>query len=211
MRLRSVGYLIVLALFCRSQSVPAQENEEEMVTAARKFIQRYLEEIRPIEIQANLAWWDANTSGKDDDFARKEQAENRLNAALSDQSSFAQLKSLREAGLGDPVLRRQIEVLYLKYLEKQVDPELLRHMTAKANQIEQAFNVYRAQVDGESLTDSQVRKLLIGVHGIVRVARRSGRPARTSARPSKPTCANWFAYGTRRQNSWVFRITTRCS
>src|SRR5260370_37363627 len=33
-------------------------------------------------------------------------------------------------------------------------------MTAKANAIEKAFNVYRAKVDGKEMADSEVRKVL---------------------------------------------------
>ena len=59
-----------------------------------------------------------------------------------------------------PAARRQIDVLYLTYLEKQVDPALLKKITARANAIEKAFNVYRAKVDGKEMTDSEVRKVL---------------------------------------------------
>ena len=51
-------------------------------------------------------------------------------------------------------------MLYRIYLEKQVDPELLKRITSKANEIEQAFNVYRAKVDGKEIADSEVRKIL---------------------------------------------------
>ena len=49
---------------------------------------------------------------------------------------------------------------YLQYLEKQVDPELLKKITAKANAVEQKFNVFRAKVGDKEMTDSQVRKVL---------------------------------------------------
>jgi len=48
----------------------------------------------------------------------------------------------------------------LQYLEKQLDPALLKSITAKANAIEKAFNVFRATVDGHEMTDSEVRKVL---------------------------------------------------
>ncbi len=38
----------------------------------------------------------------------------------------------------------------------------MRQITAKANAIEKAFNVYRAKVDGKELPDSEVRKVLKG-------------------------------------------------
>ena len=58
------------------------------------------------------------------------------------------------------MLSREIDLLYLAYLEKQVDPELLKKITALGNKVEQDFNVYRAIVDGKEMTDSEVRKVL---------------------------------------------------
>jgi peptidyl-dipeptidase A len=59
---------------------------------------------------------------------------------------------------------RQIEVLYLAYLEKQVDPALLKKMVALSNKVEKAFNVFRAQVDGKEMSDSEVRRVLKTSH-----------------------------------------------
>jgi peptidyl-dipeptidase A len=129
--------------------------------AARGFIEDHLAKVRPLEIAVALAWWEANTTGSDEAYARKEAAQNRLDAALADAQAFARLKQLHDSDrVHDPLLRRQVHVLYLQYLEKQVDPELLRQITAKANAIEKAFNIYRARVDGREMTDSEVRKVL---------------------------------------------------
>jgi peptidyl-dipeptidase A len=127
---------------------------------AQAFITEHETRIRPLEIAVAKAWWNANTSGKDEDFAAKEQAQNELDRALSDAERFAELKAIREAKPSDKLLAREIEVLYLGYLEKQVPPELLRQITAKANAVEKAFNVYRAQVGDRQMTDSAVRKVL---------------------------------------------------
>jgi peptidyl-dipeptidase A len=65
-----------------------------------------------------------------------------------------------EAKPADAKLARQIDVLYLIYLEKQVDPELLKLITAKADSIEKTFNGYRANIKGRMITDSEVRRVL---------------------------------------------------
>ena len=135
-------------------------NSEPADARASKFIERHLKEVRPLEIATNLAWWKANTTGKDEDFEAKNKAEDAYNLALSNKERFAELKAIQEAGVDDDLLARQIDVLYRQYLEKQVDPALLNRMTAKANSIEKAFNVYRAEVAGDKLTDSEVRKVL---------------------------------------------------
>jgi peptidyl-dipeptidase A len=132
----------------------------ELEPRARKFIAEHETRIRPLERAVGMAWWNANVTGKDEDFKAKEEAQNRLDLALADTKRFAELKAIKEAGIKDPLLARQIDVLYLSYLEKQVDPKLLTRMSAKANAVEKAFNVYRATVDGKEMADSEVRRVL---------------------------------------------------
>lgn len=129
-------------------------------TAAKAFIEKHVAAIRPLELEASLAWWRANTTGDEKEFKLKELAQNKLDAALADTGKFAELKAIHEGTIEDPIVKRQIQLLYLQYLEKQVDPALLKQMTAKANAIEKAFNVYRAKVDGQELADSKVRQIL---------------------------------------------------
>jgi len=140
-----------------SLSAQAGSNDD---ARARKFIAEHEASIRPLEKAVNLAWWTANVSGKDEDFKTKEQAQNKLDEALAHKERFAELKALKQLKLRDRLIARQIDVLYLTYLEKQVDADLLKKITSKANAIEQAFNVFRARVDNKEMTDSEVRKIL---------------------------------------------------
>ncbi len=150
--------LLLLAGFAH---VGHTEISSSVDVRAKKFVEAHVAKMRPLERAAGIAWWDANVSGKDEDFKRKEEAQNRIDAALTDPVAFRELKDLKErGGIQDPLHARQIDVLYLAYLEKQVDPLLLREMVAKANAVEKAFNVYRAEVDGQKLTENQIRKIL---------------------------------------------------
>ncbi|MFO0937522.1 MAG: M2 family metallopeptidase [Gemmataceae bacterium] len=129
---------------------------------AQSLIDEHVKKLKPLELAASRAWWDANTSGKDEDFKRKEESQNQIDAALANTGMFSRVKSQYDArqSIADAKVKRQIELLYLQYLEKQVDPALLKKMTAKANAVEQAFNVFRPNVDGKELSDSQVREVL---------------------------------------------------
>jgi len=131
---------------------------------AAKFITDHERTVKPLEVQAGIAWWNANISGKDDDFKKKEDAQNAIDAALSNPEAFARLKALKQSAdkkeISDPLVARQIDLLYLAYLEKQVDAALLKRITAKSNAVEQQFNVFRAKVDGKEMTDSEVRGVL---------------------------------------------------
>lgn len=153
--LAALGLILVL----QPMAVLAGPTETER---ARKFVGRHEEKVRPLEIASNLAWWNANTSGKDEDFKKKEEAQNKIDEVLADTSVFKELKDIHASNnaIDDPVIRRCIEVLYLQYLEKQVEPALLKQMTALANKVEKQFNVFRAVVDGKEMTDSEVRKVL---------------------------------------------------
>src|ERR1700737_3997375 len=124
---------------------------------AREFIKTHESTVRPLEIKAALAWWDANISGKDKDFERKKQAQNALDEVLSNRDTFRELKAIKEgAAIEDSRVARSIEVLYLQYLEKQVDPALLKKMVDLSNNVEKAFNVFRAVVNNQQLNDNDV-------------------------------------------------------
>ncbi len=135
---------------------------EDATARARKFLDAHTKKLRPLEVAASLAWWEANTTGNADDFKKKEQAQNAIDGVLADASAFAELKALREkrGDVADDTLRRAVDVLYLQYLEKQVDKDLLRKMVAKANAVEAQFNTFRPKVDGKEMTDNDVRKVL---------------------------------------------------
>jgi len=151
-----------------SAAATSAEDDEQR---ARRFIQRHESTIAPLEIEVNRHWWTANVSGKDDDYRRKLEAETKLNMALADPEAFAELKAIRAGQIADPIVRRQIDVLYLQYLGKQVDPELLKRIVEKANLIEQAFNVHRPRINGKELTDNEVRRVLrISKHSAERKA-----------------------------------------
>jgi peptidyl-dipeptidase A len=152
----ALGGLLVSAL------APAAVADPGATARAKAFVAAHVAKVRPLEIAGSKAWWDANTTGKDEDFKRKEAAQNAIDAALADKAAFAELKAVHadRGKIDDPLVAREIDLLYLQYLEKQVDPELLKKITAKANAVEQAFNVFRAKVDGKELADSKVREVL---------------------------------------------------
>lgn len=149
--------VVVLLVFC--VRLPASE---EATRLAREFVDNHEKRLKKLDVAAGLAWWEANTTGEKSAFARKVESQNQIDAALADPKTFAVLKGLRDKRMeiDDPVIRRSIEVLYLLYLEKQLDTKLLGRMVKLANDVEEQFNKYRAKVDGKELSDNQVRDIL---------------------------------------------------
>ncbi|HEX2972188.1 MAG TPA: M2 family metallopeptidase [Tepidisphaeraceae bacterium] len=157
--------IVVLMVIGLLSPLRLAAQEQDPADRARRFVAEHQATIRPLEMAAMRTAWDANISGKDADYDAKEKAQNQLDAALANPSGFTQLRDIRQALHNDPakadaLLLRQIDLLYLQYLEKQLDPALLAQITAKASAVEKAFNVYRAKVDGQDLSQSAVTKVL---------------------------------------------------
>src|SRR5215471_12405150 len=117
--------VLVLLVFC--VRLPASEAVTRM---AREFVDDHEKRLKKLDVAAGLAWWEANTTGEKAAFARKEEAQNKIDAALPDAKVFAAFKGIHDkrAEIDDPVVRRAIAVLYLLYLEKQLDTELMKKM-----------------------------------------------------------------------------------
>ncbi len=98
----------LLLLFTLMGSMCSMSTASELKTdtndeaAARAFIAEHERTVRPLERAAALAWWNANVSGRDQDFKAKEDAQNRLDAALADPAKFDRLKAIKAAKLADP-------------------------------------------------------------------------------------------------------------
>ena len=127
---------------------------------AKAFVREYERTVRPLINEAALAQWQASVAGTDANFRASEEAWNRVDEALSNKSRFAELKRIRAAKVRDATLSRQVDLLHLQYLGKQVSPALLSQITAKATSVEKAFVNFRARVGGREMPDSEVRQVL---------------------------------------------------
>src|SRR3954454_12945227 len=85
-----LGLLLLMATL----TTGATADEPDAAARARRLVTAHEEKVRPLEKAAALSWWDANVTGKDEAFRAKEEAQNRLDAALADAATFAELKAL---------------------------------------------------------------------------------------------------------------------
>lgn len=100
--------------------------QEKMENRMKQFISDYETKIIPLSKEANLASWNANITGTDEDYAKSEKASFELAKIYTDSMAFAELKELKESELvKDSLLSRQLDLLYNAYLGGQVDPALL--------------------------------------------------------------------------------------
>ncbi len=85
---------------------------------ARHFVARHEAAVRPLETESWRRWWEANITGSDEAFQKKEQIETRLNLLLANRETFTELKAIHARLIADKLLARQIELLYLQYLAR---------------------------------------------------------------------------------------------
>ncbi|QDV89392.1 Peptidase family M3 [Phycisphaerae bacterium RAS2] len=153
--------LIMLAAAAIGASTAAAQPKQSPDDEFRPLLEAYVKKYKPLYIESATAWWEANTGGSDAAFKRKESAETALVELHADKAVFAQLKALKEGpAMGDPVLQRQLDVMYRAHLPGQADPELQKKIVAIETQVEKLFNTHRSRVAGKDVTENDVRQIL---------------------------------------------------
>lgn len=150
--------------FCLAGLTTLTPAEEAPDARDKRFVElrdTYLSRYRPLWLESQAAWWEANTTGSDAAFARKKAADTALVELHGDRSFFAQLRSLKASGgLTEPLLQRQLEVMLRSFMMSQADPDLKKRIVDLENQVEQTFNTHRSRVGGEQLTENEVRDIV---------------------------------------------------
>lgn len=164
MRMAGCGIGMMINLFALSGAVAEEPRQTNLNDAERDFAalhDAYLGRFKPLFIESATAWWEANTTGTDAAYERRKKAEAAMIELHSDRATFDKLRSFKEAGqVKDPVLARQLQVMYNKFLPGQVDPELQKKIAGLEADVEQIFNTHRGKVDGQEKTENDIRKIL---------------------------------------------------
>ncbi|MBW2454504.1 MAG: M2 family metallopeptidase, partial [Deltaproteobacteria bacterium] len=167
--MRTPSILIPLALLvaaaCSSPPAPAPDLPKPVLPTAAPtaaaFVEAEVAQYQPLVVAAHRAWWEASTTGTDEAFARQTEAEDAVDRFLADSKRFEQVKAYRDdATVTDPMVKRQLEVLYREMLGKQVAPELLGKITTLRAAVTKTFNTYRGTIDGKEVTQNDIKKVL---------------------------------------------------
>jgi len=132
-----------------------------MENRMKEFVSGYEAAFIPIYREAGLASWEANITGTDEAWARNEKASISYVNFFTDREAFAELKELKESGMvRDPLLARQLEIMYNQYLSGQVDTALLSQQVKMETEITKKYTTYRAVVNGREMSDNEVEDVL---------------------------------------------------
>ncbi|MHC4144922.1 MAG: M2 family metallopeptidase, partial [Planctomycetota bacterium] len=150
---------LVVTLIISAALVGCGPNQKEK--QLQEFITTHVEKVKPMNKETNLAYWDAATSGKAEDYERVSELTLKIRQVYSDPEDFVFLKELRESGQAKkPVLARQLDMLYNTYLGNQIEPELLKQLVDLGTEIEKNFSTFRGTIEGEKVTDNEIKEIL---------------------------------------------------
>jgi peptidyl-dipeptidase A len=147
--------LFVLALFlCGCGNIATEKQLEQ-------FIDIHIAKVEPLSTQANLAYWDASTTGKPEDYERVNKLQLEIRQIYNNPQEFTFLKEIKESGqVGNAKLARQLDKLYYAYLRNQIEPELLEKLVDADNRTQEKYNTFRGTIDGEKVTMSDIYTIL---------------------------------------------------
>ncbi|MBL0385969.1 M2 family metallopeptidase [Tumebacillus sp. ITR2] len=131
------------------------------MTRLQEFLDRMIPRIVDLHKLSNDAYWKATTTGDPADEERYAALKADLLKLFADRDAYAQLRELRESGqITDPLLARQLEILYYSYAEQQIDAEDIEELVRRETEIEGRFTSYRALIDGEKVSDNEIYDIL---------------------------------------------------
>ena len=139
----------------------SRTEKKDMTPEFTEFLKTYEAKVIPLSKDLNLAYFNATTSGDQKMYQKMEELQIQMSKIFADKNDFALLKKIKESGtVTDPVLARQLELIYNAYLAKQIDEKKLEKMIQMQTEVEQKYSTFRAEVNGEKLTDNQIEEIL---------------------------------------------------
>ncbi len=158
MMTKKLYWFVIGGLVLAGCSAPLIQPEEQALT---QFIDDHVQTVAPLAQQANLAYWEAATTGASEAYEKAGTLDLHLKQVYSDPDDFAQLKDLHASGqVTDPLLSRQLDLLLNAYLPNQIEPDLLKQMVDLSTSLEERFSTFRGTLNGGQVTDNQIKQIL---------------------------------------------------
>jgi hypothetical protein len=126
-----------------------------------EFLENHLKIVEPLFKETALTYWNATAFGKDEDYQKYSELQIKIREIYSSKEDFKKIESFKRSGLiREPLLKRQLDLLYLAYLENQVDKELLKKIVDLSTKVEQKFNTFRGKIDDKEVSMNEIKEIL---------------------------------------------------
>lgn len=135
--------------------------QEEMKKELTDFIRHHDSVLIPLYKETALASWQANITGKEEDYKKYEELNLRMMALYADKVKLEKLERIQVSGMiTDPLMLRQLDVLLRSFVMAKADTAKLNEMIRMGTAIEQKYGNFRTMVRGKQLSDNEVEDVL---------------------------------------------------
>lgn len=126
----------------------------------RTFLNERVTALQKMMTESSQAYWDFTTTGSPDMQSRLASIREASARFLSSREDFAKICAYREAGVADPLLARELDVLYRMYLSNQLDAETIQKAVQLEMAISSEFTNFRATHNGKRLSNNEILDVL---------------------------------------------------
>lgn len=126
-----------------------------------KFLDDYLAKRIPLSDKCNLAYWQATATGEDKYYQDYEKYNIELDKLHSSKSDFEKIKKfIASREVKDPVLARELQLVYNEFASCQIDEALLEKIIKLSTKIEKMFYTSRGKFQGKEVSDNDLLDVL---------------------------------------------------
>jgi peptidyl-dipeptidase A len=131
-------------------------------TEVTAYVQHHEAVIAPLLKDYCLKLWNLSLEGTNTEFEQAVvESKERYLKVYNNREEFEQLKQWKAAGLPlDELSARQFKLIYDGFVPNQIEPDVLRDIVQRETQIENLFNTFRANFEGDKASDNQLREIL---------------------------------------------------
>ena len=132
-----------------------------MSVDAASLVEELRSELEPLTTRAHLAEWELNVTGEERWQQESTRLDTEIRTLLSRPDRYRALLDAQTDGVHDPLLTRQVQLLVNAHRPNQLPAESIERIVRLEKSLEARFNAFRAELDGERVTDNQIRELLL--------------------------------------------------
>lgn len=153
--MQRLGTILIATVLAAGGCMTTQER------LTKAFIDRHVQTVAPLRAEANLTLYDAEVSGRAEDFEKLKQLRLQIHDIYANRDDFEFLSRMKASGeVREPRLARQLDKLCLAYQSSRMDQQLLKDIIALGTAITEKYNNHRGSIDGEKVTMTEIYRIM---------------------------------------------------
>jgi peptidyl-dipeptidase A len=125
------------------------------------FVAAYTARMHPLRVRHSSAYWEFSRSGSQEAHEEVRRLEEEISDLHASRATWEALGRWHAAPSGDSLLDRQIFLLFNDFRAAQVDEPLRKRIIALALEVEEAFTVFRPEIDGRKHDSNELDRILL--------------------------------------------------